>query len=229
MRLVVKHRGGDVHRVADEVLADDDHREAGRRHVLLRAGIQHREAAHVDGLAQDAGGDVRHQGHVARLGQLRVARAVDRVVHADVEVIRVLREGCGVQIRNVGEGLILRGSHHVGLAVAGSLLVSLGGPLARQHEVGLAALRHQVHRDHRKLRGSASLQEQNLVIVRNPHHFPQKTFRGVNDALVFLGAMRHFHDGLAAAVIIQPFVGCAAQHRLRQHRGAGGKIINAIH
>ena len=77
----------------------------------------------------------------------------------------------------------------MGFSVAGGFLIGFGGPLAGQHKVSLAALRHQIHRDHRKLRGSAALQEQNLVILRDSHDLAQKTFRGINDALIHLGTV----------------------------------------
>ena len=63
-------------------------------------------------------------------------------------------------------------------AVAGGLLIGLVGPLAGDDKVGLAAFGHQVHGDHGKLGGSAALQKQYLVIVRDVHDLPQKRLRG---------------------------------------------------
>ena len=58
----------------------------------MGAGIQQAKLAHINGLGENAGGNIRHQGHAAGVRQLVPHRAVDGVVHADVEVIRVRPE-----------------------------------------------------------------------------------------------------------------------------------------
>ena len=74
-----------------------------------------------------------------------------------MEVIRILGKSGGVQLGDVGEGLILGRGYHVGLAVTGGLLVSLGGPLAGENEISLAGAGHQVQGNHGELGGSAAL------------------------------------------------------------------------
>ena len=229
MGLVVEHGGGDVTGVADEILPDDDHGQAGGGHILLRARVQHAELGHVDGLGQDAGGNIRDKRHAAGVGQLVILGAVDGVVHADVEIVGVGSEGGGIQLRYVGEGLILGAGHHMGLAVAGSLLVRLVGPLAGDDEVGLAAAVHQVEREHGELGGGTALEKQHLVGIRNPHDLAQQGLALLDDGVIGLGAMGHLHHRLPRAVIIQHFLGRGLQNAFGKHRGAGGKIIHSCH
>ena len=72
-----------------QLLLDDHHRQAGRGHVLLRPGEDDAVLGHVHRAGEDVGGHVAHDGHAARLGYILPLGAVDGVVRADVEVIRV--------------------------------------------------------------------------------------------------------------------------------------------
>ena len=90
MGLVVEHGGGEILSVADEVLADNHHRQAGGAHVLLGAGVQQAELADVDGLGQNAGRNISHQGNVPGFRKRVPLGAVNGVVQTDVEIIRIL-------------------------------------------------------------------------------------------------------------------------------------------
>ena len=188
---------------------------------FLRASVQKAEFRDVDRAAQNTGGNVRDERHAAGIGQLLEHGAVDRVVHADVEVVRVGAELIFVERRDAAEVVVLRGGDGLAVAEAAGLLVGLRRKLAGEHVVGLAALRHQVERDHRELRGSAALQEENLIVIGNLHHLAQKLLRALDDAVVDLRSVRHLHDGLSAALVIEHFRRSFSEDALRQHRGAG--------
>ena len=72
-------------------------------------------------------------------------------------------------------------------------LVSLGSEAAGQRVISLAGL-EQVHRDRCKLGGSAALQEQNLVVIRNGEHAAQRSLGLLDDAVIYLRSVTHLHD-----------------------------------
>jgi hypothetical protein len=92
---------------------------------------------------------------------------------------------------------------------------------------GLAG--EQVHRDHFELKRGAALQEQHLVVGGNAHQFAQVGFGLGVDGHVFLAAVAHFHDRLAAAVPVQEFVGSLFENGLGQCRGACAEIEDPCH
>lgn len=75
-------------------------------------------------------------------------RAVDRVVHADMEVIRVRAELLRVKVGNAAEILLFRGCHHFAIAKSRGFLIRFCGELAGEYIVGLAVFRHQIQRHH---------------------------------------------------------------------------------
>ena len=227
--LIVEHGRGDVAGVTHEILTDDDHGQTGGRHVLLRTGIQHTEAADVDRLGQDAGRHVRDQRNIARLRQFMINRAVDGVVHADVEIVRIGGEGGRIQLRDVRERLVLGAGHLVCVTVTSGLFERLGRPLTGDDKIRFSAPVHQVERHHGELRGRTALQEQNFVVVRDVHDLAQQRLTFLDDRIVDLGTVRHLHDRLSAAFVIQHFVSGDFQHAFRQHGRTGGEVVYSSH
>jgi hypothetical protein len=74
-QLVVEHRGAVGVGLADEVVAHDDDGHAGGADVLLHAAVDDAVPLDVDGLGQVVGGHVRHQRHVAGVGDVLRGRA----------------------------------------------------------------------------------------------------------------------------------------------------------
>ena len=72
-------------------------------------------------------------------------------------------------------------------------LVCVVGEVAGQRVVRFAGL-EQVHRDRCKLGGSAALQEQHLVVVRDGENTAQSRFSLGDDAVIYLGSVTHLHD-----------------------------------
>ena len=229
--VVLEHGGGDVQRVADEVLAHDDDGHACRGHVLLGTGQDEPVAGHVGGLGEDAGGHVRHQGHLAGVGQGGEAGAVDGVVLADIEVIGVGPERGLVPVGDVGVAVLAGGGHHLDVAVALGFLDGQVGEVAGVDVVGLAALvgGEQVQGHLGKLHGGAALQEEHLVVVRNGHQGAQVRLGLLNDVLEHLGAMAHLRNAHASIAVADEILLRLFQHGKGQGGGAGRKIIHAVH
>ena len=80
---------------------------------------------------------------------------------------------------------LLGGECSVHVAELLRFLVSLGSEAAGQRVVSLACLQ-QVHRDRCKLGGSAALQEQNLVVIRNGEYAAQSSLGLLDDAVIYL-------------------------------------------
>ena len=176
-------RGGmDV--LAHQVVAHDDDGDTGRPHVLLSAAPDEAVAAHVHGARQEARRHVAHQGHVARLGKLRLVPldAADGLVLADVDVAGVCAGNKARAVGDVGERSILARGEHVGRAVELGLVEGLFAPGAGHDVVGGAGV-HEVHGHARKLRGAAALHEEDLVVVGHAEQRSKGRLGRVDDLL----------------------------------------------
>ena len=172
--------------VAEQILADDDNGNTGRAHVLLCAGVDDAVLGNINRLGQDVGGHIRYQLNACRgLGIVLILGAVDGVVGADVEVVGIRTDIQLILRRNVVEVGLLGGECSVHVAELLCFLVSLGSEAAGQCVVSLAGLQ-QVHRDRCKLGGSAALQEQNLVVIRNGEYAAQRSLGLLDDAVIYL-------------------------------------------
>ena len=127
------------------------------------------------------------------------------MVHADVEIVRILVKGRRIQFGDVGESLVSAGSDHIALPIAGRLGVSFLCPLAGQNKISFPAFIHQVQRDHGKLGGSAALQKQNFVIVRDVQGLAKQSLTAVYNLFVLFRSMAHLHNGLPGSVVVQHF------------------------
>ena len=87
-------------RALDEIVANDDDGQAGRAHVLLRAGVDQRVPRDVDRPAEHVGRGVADERRVADLRQRPVLGAFDRVVRRDVDV-----GGAGVSCSSAWRGM----------------------------------------------------------------------------------------------------------------------------
>ena len=128
-------------------------------------------------------------------------RSHDCVVKANVGVVVVAFDF--FNLGNVGIIFVFAGSDYVNLD---SKMARFGGgflgPNAGLDIGGLSCMDSQVLRHHSELRGAASLQEQNLVVVRHLHQFADARLRVLNDGLKGRRAVAHFHDALACSVAI---------------------------
>ena len=229
MGLVAEHGGGaGQHVLGDQIFPDDGDDHAGGADVLLRAAVEHSVLGHVHRLGQKAGGNVGNEGLALGVGQLPELGAVDGVVFADVDIVRVLVNGQVGAVGDIGEGLVGGGGHSVGGAVHFGLLPGLFRPLAGDDVIGDFCF-HQVHRHHGKLLAGAALHEQDFIVVGDSHEGAKVSLCLVDDGLIGFGAVAHFHDGHAGSPVVQHFGGGFLQNAFRQNRGACGKIIDSGH
>ena len=225
---IVTHRGADGVHVVEHIFADNHDGKPGRRNVLLRACIDHGKLGNIDGPRKNAGGKVRYQRHIARIGDIIPAGAVNRVVEADVDVVRIRAELKLFLARNAAEVFSLTRPGNIYGAVFFGFLGCLAGEIAGYHIICLVVFVHQVKRYAGELQRSASLHEDDLIVVWNPHHLAQLSFRLHNNVVKHLRTMAHLHYGHAAAFKVDEVIPRAFEHFNRKHRGAGGKIVDPV-
>ena len=199
--------------------------------VLLRAGKDDAELGHIIFLRKNAGGEVGHQRHLARFGELGVARAVDRIVAADVEIVRIGAEFLLVPIGNLRISDVLGGGDFLDVAVALGFLNGKVGKVAGIDVIRLAGFvaGEQVQRHLRKLHRRAALQKEHLVVFGNVHQRSQIRFRLCYDPLVHFRSVTHLHDGHSRVAVTNELTLGLFEYGQGQHRGAGRKIVDAVH
>ena len=159
--------------MAGQILPNDDHRQAGGGHVLLRAGEDDAVFAYIHRAGENVRGHVAYNGDGPGVGDVLPLGAVDGVVGTVVEVA-----GVGGQLELLLSGDIavvavagISGDIHG--AVLGGLLGGDAGEVAGDRVVSLAVGAHQVQRDHGELAGSTGLQKQDLIAVGHIHQAAQ--------------------------------------------------------
>ena len=221
--LVAHNLRGDGQLPPQEGLVHNDYGEAGGGHVLLGPGVDQAVAAHIHRPGENVGGHIAHQGS-GGLRDILPLGAVDGVVGAIIEVFGIGTEG---QLLLSGNAVMAGGGGVTGnmdAAIFFRLPGGLAGEVAGDGIVGAAALK-QVHGDGGKLQGGAALEKQNFMTVRHLHQGFQLLLGAVKNLLEQLAAVAHFHDGHAAAGIIQQLSPGLLQRRQGHHGGAGGKVI----
>ena len=158
------------------------------------AGVYQTEFADVHFLGQNAGGHIGDQNVIAHVRNARIFRAVDRVVVADMYVIRVVTDHIGRNCGNVRKILVCRGSDQSDIAVFLRLDVCFLRELTRHNVIGFSAAVHKVERNGGKLRGRAALKKEHFIILGNVHQFAEVFFRLFDDGFVVRRSMAHLHD-----------------------------------
>ena len=197
VRSVIDHRLQRTLRAADQILADDDERHAGRTYVLLRTAVDHTVLLHIDRTAHDIR---RHIGNERdrRIDILVDLRTVDGVVGRNVEIIRIGRDF--VTFRNIGIVLILGRSDDLHFAVELSLLSSLLRPNTGL-EVG-SFLFQQVRRNLEELSRSTAAQEHYGIVVGNVQQVAPQLLGFGHDTLPTRSTVRNLQQADACVVEI---------------------------
>ena len=226
--LVVHDGRGDGQLVASQVLPDDGDGQASGSQVLLGTGEDDAVLAHVHGTGQDVGGHVADQRHAVGLRDVLPLGALDGVVGAVIEV-----GGVGAQLQvalggDIGVLAVLGGGGDVDLTVLLGFLHGEVCEVAGHSVVGLAGLADQVHGDHAKLHGAATLQEQDFIALRHVHQLAELGLGVVKDLLEDLGAVAHLHDGHTGAVVVGDLSACTLEDLQRQHGRASGEVKYTI-
>ena len=229
MGLVFQHGGGagqDI--LPNEIFPDNGNDYTGGTNVLLRTAINHAVVRNLYRLRQEAGGYVGYQRLAFCIGQGMELGAVNGIVLADIDVITLFTDGQIGTIRDIGKVLVRGGGKRIGLTKELGLLPGFLGELAGD-DVVRNAVAHQVHGHHGKLLAGAALQKEHLVVFRDAHQGAQILLCLVNNLLIGLGTMAHFHNGHAGSLVIQHFCGSFPQNLFRQDRRSRGKIIDSRH
>ena len=226
--IITEHQRGIRQVVTGQSLVDDDDGQTGRRQVLLSACVDDAILGHIHHTAGNVRGHIAHQGHVTGFGDVLPLRAIDGVICAVIKVACLRIQLQFTLGGNIGVVPVGRGGGQIDLAVLLSFFVSDVGKVAGHRIVRFACLADQVHGDGGELGGSAALEEQDLIILRNIHQTAEPLLGLVKNVLEYLGAMTHLHDGHPTAVVIGDLGTCFLQHLQRKHGRACGKIINTI-
>lgn len=172
--LEVQHGRNRAVHLAEQVLADDGHGHASAADVLLGAAIDDTEVRDVDLAGEEVGAHVGHEEAGLRLREVLPFRTVDGVVGSHVEVRGVVAE---LQVLvdvvvDVGLGVAsdIGGTEKLGF------LVSLVGPNASQGVVGRSVLVQEVHREHAEQEGTATTEEDDVVVLGNAHQVAEELF-----------------------------------------------------
>src|SRR5699024_10732475 len=129
--------------------------------------------------------------------------------------------------RHMVEVGLLGGERNVDVAELDRFLIRVVRKVAGDGVIRLAGL-HQVHRDGGELGRRAALQEQDLVVLRNGEHAAQRRLGLLDDAVIYLGAVTHLHDGHAGTLIVQHFGRTSLKYGDRKHGRASGEVVNTI-
>ena len=152
---------------------------------------------------------------------------MNRLVFADVNIIRILTDGKIGTIGDVAVIAILAGCNKVDLAVFLCFVICLFGPVAG-YDIVSNAVFHKVHGQHCKLKRCTALNEHDLVVIGNVHKVAQILLGFVDDLLENLGPVAHLHDAHAAAFIVEKVVAHALKNLNGEDGGACGEVINTI-
>ena len=109
-----------------------------------------------------------------------------------------------------------------------SLFGCIAGKVPCHSIIRTPVLRHQIQRNHGKLRRSAALQKQHRMRIRNGKRADKLLLRILKNLCILRAAVTHLHHGQAGTVIIHQLRLCALQHGLGHDRGTGREIINLI-
>ena len=228
LRPVLEHRRQRLGGAFEQVLADDDQRDARGTEVLLRAGVDEAELGDVEGPREDVAGHVGDE-RGRRVREERHLGARDRLVGGHVHVGGVLAVRQRREVRHVRRDFLGGVGEDVDRADLLGFLDGLVGPGAGVDVVGGAAGGEQVQRDLRELEGGAALQEQHLVVVGQAQQLGHVGDGFRVDGVVRLAAVRVFHDGHAGAGEIGQLGLGLLEDFQGEGRGTGVEVVRSAH
>ena len=228
VRRVAKHCGERLGALFEQRLLRDDEAGSGGAEVLLHACVDEAEFLEVEGTREHVGRHVGKERNFARLGNVVILRAVDRVVVTQMKIRCIRIEFDFFLRRHMAEAAVLRGSCNLTDAEECGLFVSLRREAARQHIAALLLLRRIVHRDHGESEARAALHEEHVVVVAESHEREDVRLRLVVHLVIRLGTVRNLEDRHARVVEIEKLRLRFLEHIKRQSGRAGIEIVNAI-
>ena len=151
----------------EQILAHDHHHQTRSADVLLRPGIDDAEFRDVDGPRQDIRRHIRHQRHLADIGNVLEFDTMDgfvrRVMHVSGFRIEIPR-GRRRDRREVAFGAA-GGDAHPRQRLG--FLCGLFAPMAGDEVIGSLVAARKIHRNLGEMLGRAALQKQHFVALWN--------------------------------------------------------------
>ena len=218
---------------AEQIVAHDDHGDAGRPGVFLRPGIDHAELRDVDRLRQERRRHIGHQRYVAGVRRVGKLDALDGFVGRVVDERRLCAQVPFGARRDRREAVGFRRGGDPCFAVFGAFSDRFLAPVAGHDIVGdrlvVDRLSHQIHRRAGELAGRPALDEQHAVVVGHVEQGLQVFGGALGDRDERLAAVAHFHDRHARALPVQHFGLGLLEHLDRQRRRARAEVIHTCH
>src|SRR5271170_7807945 len=227
VRAVLQNGGQIFVGALGEILAHDDHGDAARAEIFLRAGEDQPEFGNFERARSDVRRHVRDERRGTR-GNSMVLRAFDGVVGAQVSVGSIRGELDFIGAGNAGEFFGFGAGSDVMQETFFEFADGFGGPSAGVQNVNGLAGERKVLRHGRKLHAAATLDEDDGVVLRDGQELAKILLRRIVDGFKFRGAVRHFHDGHAGAAVIEQLLSDAFEYGKRQSRGSGVEINGAL-
>ena len=141
--LIAQHGRRAGQAVSDQILAHHRDGHAGRSHILLDAAPKDAVIRNLFGRRKEAGGDIGDQGLSLSVRRLMEDRAVNRIVFAEIEIVRIRPNRQIRAVRDIAVNLILARRDSAHIAVERCLLHGFLGPLSGDNVLRLAVF-HEV-------------------------------------------------------------------------------------
>ena len=213
----------------EHLVRDDDHGQARGTGILLGAGVEQPELAHIDRPGEEVRRHVADERRVVDRRRTSELDALDRLVRRVVDVGRGRRQVEFLVIRNPHEVVGLAVPCHVDLALAARFDRGLAAPGAGQDVARWQVLAaQQVDRDHGELERCAALQEQHPVVVRDGKQFAQVGLRFGQDRVERRRTVADLQHGTAGAGQREQIPLYLLQDRQREHRRSRREVEDAL-
>ena len=141
--LIAQHGRRAGQAVPDQILAHHRDCHTGRSHILLYAAPEDAVIRDLLGRRKEAGGDIGDQGLSLGIRRLMKDCAVNRIVFAEIEVVRILPNRQIRAVRDIAVDLVLARRDSAHIAVERCLLHGFLGPLSGDNVLRLAVF-HEV-------------------------------------------------------------------------------------
>ena len=144
--------------LCDQILPDDHDDHTCRSDIFLYTAVYDSVFRDIHRLRQETGRHIRHQRFALGIRQGLKFGSIDRIIFTNVYIICIGTDRQIGAVRDIGKGLILRGSDLICFSVFLCFLIGFLCPLSG-HDVVRDLVFHQIHGNHRELLGRASLKE----------------------------------------------------------------------
>ncbi len=227
-RVVAQDLGQGLRAVLEQRASGDDERHAGWAEVFLHAGIYEGKAAEVERARKHIRRHIGEQRHIPRIWYIMILSTIYSIIVAKMDIGSL---GIYIELllsRDVAVAAFLaRGSDTAGAEYL-CFIVAFLSEAAGQHIVARMLFRGIVQRHHGELMARTALQEQDLIIVAEPHELEDVGLGLVVYSFILFRTMADFEDRHATAIEIQELGLSLFQNVERQHGWARIEVVDTI-